>query len=389
MVERILAGWLIDGTGAPAQRNTLITIENGVFYEISKFPEGALIPSNFVDLSACTVVPGLMDAHVHLFMSGTVDRERRKRQLSDGFERIQKTISHHLDQLIAHGVLAVRDGGDQYGYTRQYKQHCMKEKYAAISIHAAGKAWHKPGRYGSFVGRAPKGRLAEGILRESDGIDHVKIIQSGLNSLKYFGKESLPQFQLKALQEAVGAATSLGLKTMVHANGRIPVQIALEAGCSSIEHGFFMGEENLALMADSRVFWVPTACTMKAYGKYAGESGGEGQMALRNLEHQLEQITMAKAFGVPIALGTDSGSMGVCHGSALVDELGLFLDAGYSIEEAVKCASLNTATLMGLDGRGVIKKGMQADFVVAKGHPSELPGSLRSVFKIHRGDRFL
>ncbi len=387
--KQILAGWLIDGSGTPAEENVLITIENGVFKEIRKAATNVMISSAVVDLSGCTVVPGLMDAHVHLFMSGTVDRERRKRQLRDGFERIRKTISRHLEQLIAHGVLAVRDGGDQHGYTRHYKKYCMKEKYTAISIHAAGKAWHKPGRYGSFVGRVPKGRLAEGILRESDGIDHVKIIQSGLNSLKYFGKESLPQFQLRALREAVGAASSLGLKTMVHANGRLPVQIALEAGCSSIEHGFFMGEENLALMADSRVFWVPTACTMKAYGKYAGESGGEGQMALRNLEHQLEQIAMAKAFGVPIALGTDSGSMGVCHGNALVDELGLFLDAGFSIEEAIKCASLNAATLMGLDGRGLIKKGMQADFVVAKGHPAELPESLKSVFKIHAGDRFL
>jgi len=389
MVERILAGWLIDGTGAPAQKNVLITVKDGVFKEIRQFPEGALIPSNFEDLSVCTVVPGLMDAHVHLFMSGTVDRERRKRQLNDGFERIQKTISRHLEQLIAHGVSAVRDGGDRNGYARRYKKYCMKEKYAAISIHAAGKAWHKAGRYGSFVGRAPKGPLAEGILRESDGIDHVKIIQSGLNSLKYFGKESLPQFRLKALREAVEAASSLGLKTMVHANGRLPVKIALEAGCNSIEHGFFMGEENLALMADSRVFWVPTACTMKAYGKYMGGNGEEGQMALRNLEHQLEQITRAKALGVPIALGTDSGSLGVRHGSALVDELGLFLEAGYSIEEAIKCASLNAAILMGLEGRGVIKKGMQADFVAAKGHPSKLPESLKSVFKIHRGDRFL
>ena len=81
--------------------------------------------------------------------------------------------------------------------------------------------------------------------------------------------------------------------------------------------------------------------------------------------------------------------MGVFHGSALVEELGLFLDAGFSIEEAIKCASLNAATLMGLKGRGLIKKGMQADFVAANGHPSELPGSLKSVFKIHAGGRFL
>jgi len=387
--KRILAGWLIDGSGAPAVENVLITIKDGVFKEIRKTALDGMNPSAFVDLSGCTVVPGLMDAHVHLFMSGTVDQNRRKEQLSEGFEKIQKTISRHLRALIAHGVLAVRDGGDQNGYTQHYKKYCMEEKYAAISVHVAGKAWHKPGRYGSFVGRTPKGGLAEGILRESGGIDHVKIIQSGLNSLKYFGKESLPQFPLQALRDAAKAASSLGLKTMAHANGRLPVQIALEAGCSSIEHGFFMGEENLALMADSRVFWVPTACTMKAYGKYAGESGKERQMALKNLEHQLGQMAVAKAFGVPMALGTDSGSLGVCHGSALIDELGLFLYAGFSIEEAIRCASFNTATLMGLDGKGLIQKGMQADFVVAKGRPSELPESLRDVFKIHVGDRFL
>ena len=121
----------------------------------------------------------------------------------------------------------------------------------------AGKAWHKQGRYGSFVGRAVKGgSLAEEISRESDGIDHVKVIQSGLNSLRDFGKESPPQFHLKALREAVDASSNLGLKTMVHANGKVPVQIALEAGCSSIEHGFFMGKRNLEQMAHKDVFWV-------------------------------------------------------------------------------------------------------------------------------------
>ena len=75
-----------------------------------------------MDLSLCTVVPALMDVHVHLFMSGTVDLKRRKEQLSDGFERIQETISRHLEQLIAHGVLAVRDGGDRHGYTRQLQK---------------------------------------------------------------------------------------------------------------------------------------------------------------------------------------------------------------------------------------------------------------------------
>ena len=388
--KTVLAGWLVDGSGAPAQKNVLITIKEGVFGRIREAPTAGTKPSDFVDLSEFTLVPVLMDAHVHLCMSGTVDSKRRVQQLGEDFEGARKTISRHLGQLLAHGILAVRDGGDRNGYAQRYNQLGVEKEYAAISLRVSGKAWHKPGRYGSFVGRAlEQGSLAEGILREREGIDHVKIIQSGLNSLEVFGKESLPQFSLKALREAVKVSSRLGLKTMVHANGKDPVRIALEAGCASIEHGFFMGEENLARMADMQVFWVPTAFTMKAYDQHAGNEKGAREVPLRNLEHQLQQISLAGSLGVPIALGTDSGSMGVHHGRALTDEFRLFLDAGFSIEEAVKCATSNNARLLGLERKGLIKKGMDADFVAVKGPPSALPESLTDIFGIHVGERFL
>jgi len=386
----VLAGWMIDGAGGPIQENVLIRIKDGFFEEIRPFSIEPMKPSTFMDLSGYTLLPALADAHVHLFMSGTVDQERRKQQLNEGFQQARETISRHLGQLFAHGILAVRDGGDRNGYTQRYKKYFMEEKYASICLHVAGKAWHKPGRYGSFVGRALKrGRLAEGVLRKSSDIDHVKIIQSGLNSLRYFGKESSPQFQLKALKEAVEAASSLGLKTMVHANGELPVRIALEAGCSSIEHGFFMGKQNLNVMAEMQVFWVPTAGTMKAFAKHARGREKERLVALRNLDHQMSQMALARRLGVPIALGTDSGSVGVHHGRALIEELQLLLDAGFPIEEAIKCASFNNAKLLGLNRKGLIKKGMQADFVVVKGSPSALPESLKDISSIHVGERFL
>jgi imidazolonepropionase-like amidohydrolase len=388
--KTVLAGWMIDGTGAPIKKNVLLVIKNGIFKEIKPFHMGFMKSSALMDLSGYTLLPGLADAHVHLFMSGTGDPRRRKQQLHEGFQRVRSTISRHLAQLFAHGILAVRDGGDKNGYARHYKKNCVEKKYAAISIHVAGKAWHKPGRYGSFVGRAlKKGTLAAGILRERDDIDHVKIIQSGLNSLTVFGKESPPQFHLKALKEAVDASSSLGLKTMVHANGKVPVQIALEAGCSSIEHGFFMGKRNLAKMAQRDVFWVPTACTMKAYAEHAEGSEGERMVALRNLEHQLEQMAVARRLGVSIALGTDSGGIGVHHGSAIISELRLLMDAGFSIEGAIKCASFNNARLLGLDGKGFIKKEMRADFIAVKGSPSGLPESLSDISLVHVGERFL
>ena len=372
-------------------KKTCFCVWRTVFFEeVGPLCGGPPAPSSYSDLSGYTLLPGLVDAHVHLFMSGTDEQSRRKRQLNEGFHRVNGTISRHLGQLLAHGVLAVRDGGDKEGYALRYKKMCLEEKDLAICVHVAGKAWHKPGRYGSFVGRALKsGSLASGILRESRDLDHVKIIQSGLNSLKDFGKESLAQFGLKDLRDAVNAASDLELKTMVHANGKVPVQIALEAGCGSIEHGFFMGQENLERMAAGDVFWVPTACTMKAYAKHGDAGDGERRMALKNLDHQLEQMALAGKLGVPMALGTDAGSVGVHHGSGVIEELKLFLSAGFSIEEAVKCASFNGARLLGLEKKGLIAEGMRADFVAVKGRPEDLPKSLGQSARVYSGGRLL
>jgi imidazolonepropionase-like amidohydrolase len=82
---------------------------------------------------------------------------------------------------------------------------------------------------------------------------------------------------------------------MVHANGHLPVKLAICAGCDSIEHGFFMGEENMRRLADTGVVWVPTAVTMKAYGDYLKNQGHRSDpsfadVSRKNLEHQLAQI---------------------------------------------------------------------------------------------------
>jgi imidazolonepropionase-like amidohydrolase len=170
---------------------------------------------------------------------------------------------------------------------------------------------------------------------------------------------------------------------MVHANGKLPVQLAVEAGCDSIEHGFFMGEDNMKRMADRQVFWVPTAFTMKAMSAHMIE-GSEGaqdpQVVLRILEAQLEQMSRARELGVRLAAGTDAGSFGVRHGAALAEELKLIIKAGFSVEEAIGCATSEGARLLSLDHElGRLARGMPANFIIVDGPPSSLPGSLRNV----------
>jgi imidazolonepropionase-like amidohydrolase len=398
----IHAGWLIDGGSGPIQKDVLINIHQHTIQSIEPAQKAACKnPSDFLDLSEYTLLPCLVDCHVHLFMSGTDDIAARKRQLEAGYDELKSVISNHIARHLSSGVGAVRDGGDSKGLVQRYQQECLSlndgrkkpvrtgsTRHASIDVKVAGKAWHQCGRYGKLIGRSPTPgeTLAEAINREASlpgytRSDHIKVVNSGVNSLLCFGKETLPQFSLKELTQAVGEAGRRQLKVMVHANGKLPVQIAIEAGCHSIEHGFFMGAENLARMRDKQIIWVPTAFTMRAYSALLTPSSREACTAQRNLDHQLDQLRMARELGVPVALGTDAGSLGVHHGISVREEFRLFLEAGYTISEAVQCATKIGSRLLGITDMGVLIPGMPDLWIAVKGSPSTLAENLGDVYK--------
>lgn len=382
----ILAGWLIDGSGGPIQKDILLQINEGLIRSVGRASPDQIASRErqapeILDLSHCTVMPGMIDTHVHLAMAGTNDQRIRQRQLKANFGEARRTISKHLHQHLTHGVVAVRDGGDKSGHVLKYKQQDPDMKKTSVRLHTAGRAWHREARYGRLLGRAlaSNDSLADAITDDKERIDHIKVVNSGLNSLKQFGLQTPPQFQLSEMVEAVQAADRRDLPMMVHANGHLPVRIALDAGCRSVEHGFFMGRENLEKMAERGVNWVPTAGTMKAYSGQLRPGTPELEISKKTLDHQLEQISEAHRLNVPTALGTDAGSPGVFHGRGMLEELKLFLAAGLSIQETVRCATLNAAKLLGLDRLGLLASGMEATFIALKGEPSKFPDNLTQV----------
>lgn len=376
---RILAGWLLNGKGDPIQRNILVHLHRDRIVSLEPARDPQPLSPHTLDLTGCTLLPGLVDAHVHLSMSGTPDPDARRRQLEASYEEASAGIETRLRSHLAFGVVGVRDGADRAGHAARYRAERLSRAGAPVSVCAAGRAWHAKGRYGRLIGRSPaEGEaLADAIARDRPLPDHVKIVNSGLNSLLDFGRPTRPQFPPHTLAEVVQKTQSLGLSTMIHANGAEAVRQSVEAGCTSIEHGFFMGPETLQCMADRETFWVPTACTMSGYARVLPAGCQEVDGARRNLEHQITQIRLAIRTGVRVAVGTDSGSPGVHHGRALAEELGLLLEAGMPLEQAVQCATWNGALLLGAEDRlGCLEAGRPATFVVAQGGPESLPGSL-------------
>jgi imidazolonepropionase-like amidohydrolase len=376
--KRVLrVGWLIDGRGGPIAADQIVVIHKGRIRSMEPWHpalDAALEP---VDLTDATLLPALMDAHVHLALSGTMDDTRRQAQMQQTPAAARQAVYTHLQRYLDNGIVAVRDGGDKGGHVLMAK----KRQRSAVHLSATCWAWHAPGRYGSMIGRAPGPgeSLSQAVAGACRGVDHIKLIQSGINSLANFGRLTAPQFSYDELVAVRQYARSQGLPIMVHANGPDAVQSALDAGCDSIEHGYFMGPDNLMRMADREVFWVPTAAPMAALACPGLLQPEQTDVARRTLDHQLEQIAAARRFGVRIALGTDAGSLGVDHGTAVRRELTLFISAGMSLSEAVRCATSHTATLLGLADRGTLRAGYGADLIIASGSPDHLPASLVTI----------
>ncbi|PHR28841.1 MAG: hypothetical protein COA36_05970 [Desulfotalea sp.] len=372
----IKAGWVIDGTGGPVVDNILLEIVDGRFGEI--LPVAAVTdvdPAAVTDLSHCTLLPPLVDSHLHLFMSSSTDVKIRDRQLIAGCEELNPAIARHLHDLFSHGILGARDGGDRLGCAALFG--ARPEMHPQVALKVAGRAYYREGRYGGLIGRAvPVGESLVSAYLASEAVgDVVKVVNSGLNSLNVFAKETAPQFSEDELRDLVVAAEQRGHKVMVHANGKEPVRRAVAAGCHSIEHGYFMGEENLQLMAQKGTCWVPTVFTMKAFGLNieSTRTQSDAKVMQKTVEHQMQQLTLARQLGVNVALGTDAGSLGVLHGESMVEEMKLFKKVGYTLAETVHCATVAGAELLGLTDFCGIQEGAQATFLVSRGAPSQLP----------------
>jgi imidazolonepropionase-like amidohydrolase len=372
----ILAGTLIDGSGSPFKTNVFVTVSEGIVTKISHEIEPGV---SYYDLSDHTLMPTLVDSHIHLCLSGTMDAARRSLQLKASYEELLPSMGERLRKYSALGITGLRDGGDYGGYSMRFARGHAGMWEGSIEIKSAGRGWHAEGRYGKLLGRSPGPglSLADAILESEEPCDHVKIVNSGVVYLKEFGTYGGPQFGREDLKAAVYASHRMGLKVMVHANGPKAVSDAVWAGCDTVEHGFFMGKECMEMMAEKGVFWIPTVCAMEALALAFPQGSVERKVALMCLEHQLDQVAVASEKGVPIALGTDSGSIGVNHGTSLGSEIRLFMKAGIAPQTIIALAARNGCRILGT-GAGEVREGLRASILAIRGKPSDALGGFSS-----------
>jgi imidazolonepropionase-like amidohydrolase len=373
-IQWVRAGWLIDGSGGPVQEDILIGVSQGRFTRVEPFADSISPGVHFRDCSSHTILPTLIDAHVHLAFSGSKDPDLRKRQLQPTIDESRVSISQHLKEYAKYGVLVVRDGGDRHGHVIDLVPELSERGPHHVHMLATVWAWHAPGRYGRMIGRSltKTSDLDHAFPEGAANMHHLKLIHSGLNSLEDFGQSGKPQFTFDQLQRAVHWAHAKGLTVMVHANGPEAVDQAIRAGCDSIEHGYFMGKDNLARLADRQIAWVPTVTPMDALCREGALSAHQQDTARRTRDHQMDQIRLARDLGVAMVVGSDAGSIGVDHGVAAWCEMRSLEASGLSVKSVIYAASGRSAKLLGLSDAHIIAKGERARFIVYQGKLSSI-----------------
>lgn len=330
------------------------------------------------------VMPGLAEAHCHLFLDGgELDYRKRTEYLNASLEEMMQVARDNVSRHLASGVTLVRDAGDRYGVN-----HRIRDETRCLDIRSAGAALRRPKRYGSFMARevdTPE-EIRAAVREIANSSRDAKIIQTGIIDFESGTVKGSPQFGLADLTFLVACAREAGLKTFAHCTGTEGIRIALAAGVDSIEHGFFMTRELVSRMAGQETAWVPTFSPVHFQWEFpqsAGWSPATVTKLREILDSHAEHVALAAHMGVNLVAGSDAGSPGVEHGKSLIDEIFHFLRCGISMEKALHAATSRPRKLWGAPSAD-IRKGGQADMIVLAGDPFFDSAHLRHVQAIVR-----
>lgn len=337
----------------------------------------------FIDLQGYTVLPGLVDCHVHLALdgrdfNGAMDLWSRDSLL---LERVGSDLRNTLNR----GIVAVRDGGDREWVGLRVRDEVNQGKLAGPRILSPGIALGKKGKYGPFLGPGITGDQIEETVKKTAarGVDHIKVLVSGVVSFKEYRRVGEIQFSRGELAELVSASHQLGLKVMAHASSDEASRMAAEAGVNSLEHGYFISRSTLEVMADRGIPWIPTLIPVAIQARgwlRKGHTPEKLEVIEKTYRQQLKMVKKASELGVLLGTGTDAGATGVLHGDGLLEEMQLLEEAGLGRDEILRSATVNGALALGLEKElGMVRPGLPPYLIAVRGDPLKDLSCLRNI----------
>jgi len=371
---------LIDGTGAEPMRGRAVVVEGDTITQIldeARAPRGRRI-----DLAGCTLLPGLINCHVHLCFGGEPDPVGAARDEPLGLTALK--VLRRAQETLETGVTTVRDLGGRDYVELAVRRAIAQGLYPGPRILGAGRPVCMTGGHGHFVGREADGPddMRKAVREQlKAGVDVIKLIATG--GVMTPGVEpGSPQLTLAEMRAAVEEANKAGRRTAAHAQGSAGIADAVEAGITTIEHGIFLTDEIIAAMQRRGVYLVPTLAAPAAISA-GGLAAGIPEYMVRKSDAvvtaHVTSFRRAHEAGVRIAAGADSGTPLNFHGS-LLPELELMVKHGMTPLEVIRSATSVAAEALGLATvTGRVAEGYAADLLAVTGQPAERIGALHDV----------
>lgn len=382
----IHAGQFWDGSGNELQGNVTVRVVDDRIESVSDGFASASEGETVIDLRSRTVLPGLIDLHVHIESEtspgGALNRftlnpadiafnaaVNAKKTLEAGFTTIR--------ELGGSGVnIALRDAVNQ-GKVPGPRILTVGKSLATTGGHAdPTNGWRDDlmGAPGPEAGVVNSPEQAREAVRQQykNGADHIKITATG-GVLSIAASGQNPQFMGDELSAVVETANDYGMHVAAHAHGKEGMLRAVEAGVLTIEHGTYMDEEVMAAMVEHGTWYIPTISAGKYVAEQADIEGYYHPLVVPKAREigPLIQDTFARAYeyGVKIAFGTDAS---VFPHADNAEEFQFMVEAGMPEEEALETATRLAAEVLGMSQEiGTLEPGKSADLIAVAGNPLE------------------
>ncbi|HTE25920.1 metal-dependent hydrolase family protein [Flavitalea sp.] len=379
-------GQLIDVKAGTVLKEMTIVVEANTISDIVKGYSTAAKGDKVIDLKNKTVMPGLIDSHVHLEGETNPNQYIQAYTLNPADYAFQSV--GYASRTLMIGFTTVRDLGGT-GVNISLRNAINKKLIVGPRIYTAGKSIATTGGHADPTNGYRKDLMgdpgpASGVIngtddarkavrqRYKDGSDLIKITASGgVLSVAKSGEN--PQFTTEELEAIITTAKDYGFKVAAHCHGAEAMKRAVTAGVNSIEHGTYMTDEVMALMKEKGTWYVPTITAGKSVGDSAKKPGYYPDLVTPKALAIGPKIqgTFSKAYktGVKIAFGTDAGVY--AHGKNWL-EFVYMTEGGMPALETIQSATVSAAELIGVsDILGSIEKGKLADIVAVDGDPTK------------------